>query len=105
MRSRLDFVSVTASPRMFPRLWGQVQRTARAVKTTFDIPSDGTRFVLRDESRVTSGAAASQVAVGYNFPNHISAAAAYIHVPQRVSMPRFLIGYNIPIGRLTGEVL
>ena len=104
VRTTLNFFAVTLTPVVEPSLWVQGQRIARQVATTFEIPNDGTKFELTDRSSLGSAAAATQVALGYDFKNHISAAVAYIHVPERVSMPRFLVGYNMPIGRIGGTL-
>ena len=105
VQTSLNVLGLTLSPAAIPGLWVQGQRIARHVSTIFDIPSDGTKFELTDRSSLLSGNAGSQVAVGFDFKNHVTAAVAYIHVPERVSMPRFLVSYHVPVGGTEGGAL
>lgn len=98
--SRIDFASLTVSPQRFKTLWLQLQVAQRRVESRFDIPKDDTSLEFSDESRIADGNASSQIAAGYGFQNGISVAAGYLNVPGRLSMPRFLIGYNVPVGML-----
>jgi hypothetical protein len=105
VKTNLTSVAVTYAPDLLSGSWVQVQRIARDVRTVFEIPGDGTVFRLHDQSSLTSSKAATQIAGGYEFKNHISIAAAYIHVPERVSMPRMTVGYNLPLGPKQGGAL
>lgn len=98
--SRIDFASLTLSPQRLKSLWLQLQVAQRRVLSRFDIPKDDTSLEFFDESRVADGNASSQIAAGYGFKNGISVAAGYLNVPGRLSMPRFLVGYNVPVGML-----
>ena len=88
------------SPQRLKALWLQLQVAQRRVQSRFEIPKDDTSLEFFDESRVASGNASSQIAAGYGFQNGISVAAGYLNVPGRLSMPRFLIGYNVPVGMM-----
>jgi hypothetical protein len=105
VHTTLNVVGLTLAPSVIPGLWFQGQTVGRQVSTSFEIPSDGTKFELSDQSRVFSAKSGRQFALGFDFKNHVSAAVAYIHVPQRVSMPRFLVGYQMPVGRSAGGAL
>lgn len=98
--SRIDFASVTVSAQRLKTLWLQLQVAQRRVQSRFDIPKDDTSLEFSDESRVADGNASSQIAAGFGFQNGISVAAGYLNVPGRLSMPRFLLGYNVPVGML-----
>jgi hypothetical protein len=99
VQTKLTTASLTYAPGILPGAWIQGQRVARDTRTVFEIPGDGTTFRLRDESSLGSADAGTQVAAGFDFKNNVSIAGAYLHVPERVSMPRFLLGYNLPLGK------
>lgn len=101
VNSRIDFASLTFSPKRLRHLWMQAQVAQRTVQSRFEIPKDATLFEYSDESRIAKGSGSTQVAVGYSFQNGVSLAAGFLNVPDRVSMPRVLLGYNIPVGKLS----
>lgn len=104
VNSRIDFASLTLAPQRLKSLWIQVQAAQRRVQSRFEIPKDDTALEFLDESRFASGNASSQIATGYDFTNGISVAAGYLNVPGRLSMPRFLVGYNVPTGMIASSI-
>lgn len=95
VKTKLRFVALTVKPKYFDRIWIQGQVSERQVSTHFEIPSDGTAFDLTDMSSVASGNAATQLTVGYEIAKGLQGAVGYLNVPQRVSMPRFLMSYSV----------
>ncbi len=104
VKARLRFATLTVHPRMAQSAWVQVQVSERNVTTHFEIPADGTSFDLTDHSTLAGGTAATQVSLGYEFTPGFNAAVAYLNVPERVSMPRFLISYSTVSGRSDREL-
>jgi hypothetical protein len=90
-----QFVAVTWHTALLRRLWVQGMILERSVKTHFEIPSDGTVFDLTDESKIGSQNAATQWAIGYGLNPEMQIAFGYVNVPQRSSMPRILMSYNL----------
>lgn len=102
--SRIDFIALSFSPQRMKSLWVQGQVAQRRVATRFEIPSDSTVFDLVDESKIGSGAS-TQIAAGYEFMAGFTVAAGYLNVPERLSMPRFLLGYHLPTGGMSQSLM
>jgi hypothetical protein len=94
VQTGLRFGTLTVTPKKFPKIWTQAQVGERDVMTYFEIPSDGTTFKLRDRGTMRRGNAAAQFSVGYNMGNGFQWAVAYLNVPQRSTVPRFLLSYS-----------
>jgi hypothetical protein len=98
VKTKLQFVALTVSPKILRQSWIQAQVTERKISTHFEIPSDGTTFDLTDEGSIRRGSAATQFSFGYDIGSGLQAAVAYLNTPQRSTIPRVLFSYSKTFG-------
>jgi hypothetical protein len=75
-------------------LWSSAVVGVKRTRSTFEIPSDGTRIALDDRLADARPPLYSQVALGWLHASGVQVGSALLWVPERLIMPRLLLSYQ-----------